>query len=263
MLYLVATIHAQDSTQVDRVYRLGPEDALQINVYDNPDLSGKYIISSEGTITYPLLGQLVVSGKSTGEVNQLLTDLLGKDFLYNPIVSVAVADYRSKMVKIIGNVGKPGSYALTKPTQLFEILSRADGLTRNITRGQKVHILRSMRQDSSRAGHLESHTIDLYQLLVEGNEDLNIYLQNGDVIFVPEAKMIHIIGEVNKPGSFPYEEGITVLKAITLAGGPTKKASTGGIVVKRIENNHQIEIDVTMSSNLSPDDIVEVPMSFW
>jgi polysaccharide export outer membrane protein len=160
-------------------------------------------------------------------------------------------------------VGKPGSYALDKPTHLFEILTRAEGLSRNIANGQKVHILRQMKQTDAQPGRLKSYTIDLYQLLVEGKEELNIYLQNGDVIFVPETKMIHIIGEVNKPGSFPFEEGITVLKAITLAGGPTKKAATGSVVVKRIENNLQIEIDVTMSTNLSPDDIVEVPMSFW
>jgi polysaccharide export outer membrane protein len=256
-------LHPLDSIAVNQVYLTGPEDVLQISVYDNPDLSGKYIISSEGTITYPLLGQIVVAGMSVGAINTLLTEKLGADYIYNPIVSVTVHEFRSKIVKIIGNVGKPGSYALDKPTHLFEILTRAEGLSRNIANGQKVHILRQMKQTDTEAGRLKSYTIDLYQLLVEGEQELNIYLQNGDVIFVPETKMIHIIGEVNKPGSFPYEEGITVLKAITLAGGPTKKAATGGVVVKRIENNIQIEIDVNMSTNLSPDDIVEVPMSFW
>ena len=90
-----------------------------------------------------------------------------------------------------------------------------------------------------------------------------IYLHDGDVVYIPEAQSVHVIGEVLRPGSFPYEEGMTVLKAITLVGGPTQRASTKNIHIKRIENNKELNIKVDMSDLLKPDDIVEVPLSFW
>jgi polysaccharide export outer membrane protein len=93
---------------------------------------------------------------------------------------------------------------------------------------------------------------------------LNIELQNGDIIYIPNTtQSVHVIGEVKKPGSFPYEEGMTVLKAISLAGGRTNASSQRNIMVKRIVNNKETKIKVKMSDVLQPDDIIEVPLSVW
>jgi len=108
-----------------------------------------------------------------------------------------------------------------------------------------------------------SFYISLHQFLIDGKRQLNIYLKGGDVIYIPGTQSIHVIGEVKKPGSFPFEEGITVLKAITLAGGSTEKSSIKNVVIKRIEDGEEIELKVLMGDLLQPDDIIEVPLSIW
>ena len=105
--------------------------------------------------------------------------------------------------------------------------------------------------------------VDLHDLLVLGDEAANLPLRSGDVVYVPTGQSIHVIGEVKRPGTFPYEAGITVLKAITLAGGPTSKASPKNSVIKRIRDGKETTAKATMEDLLEPEDIVEVPLSFW
>lgn len=128
-------------------YIVGPEDVITIAVYDNPDLKGEYTVSTDGDIIFPLIGQLEVSGKTVAAIKDELTRLLGKDYLFNPIVSVAVSKYLSKKVKILGNVGKPGVYYLDRPTRLFDLLIKAEGISKQlgktVTSGQKAQIMRA------------------------------------------------------------------------------------------------------------------------
>ena len=118
----------------------------------------------------------------------------------------------------------------------------------------KVHVTKEIS---------ENIYVDLYQLLVAGKKEENIYLHPGDVIYIPDTSYFHVVGEVKNPGSFPYEQGITILKAITLAGGATQKASTKNTVIKRLKNGKIREIETNMDTRLKPDDIIEVPLSFW
>jgi polysaccharide export outer membrane protein len=250
-------------------YKAGIDDIIHVDVYDNTDLSGDFTVSADGTISYPLLGPIQVAGYNVQEINNRITDLLAKDYLYNPIVSVTIKDYKSKVVYVLGSVGKPGIYYLDRPTRLFDLLTRADGISDNLGKSlsnQKIHILRKYSEnDTNRftSSKIKTIYVDLYKLLIESEEDANIVLTNGDVVFVPKMQSIHVIGEVKNAGSFPYEEGMTVLKAISLAGGPTKIASTRNVVIKRIEENREIKIKVEMSEIVRPDDIIEVPVSFW
>jgi polysaccharide export outer membrane protein len=201
------------------------------------------------------------------QLEKKITSILEKDYLFHPIVNVTIHQYRSKVVNILGNVNNPGKYYLQKPTKLFDLIADVNiksPHSGNIISGQMAQILRNTEHKSEKE-KCESISIDLYELLVNGKEELNIYLQNGDIIYIyiPEVKSVHIIGEVKKPGSFAYERGITVLKAISLAGGPTKNASVDNSSVKRIRNNEQVEISVKMSDLLEPGDVVVVPLSFW
>jgi polysaccharide export outer membrane protein len=260
----------KDSQNIENyTYKAGVDDIIRIDVYDNPDLSGDFTISSDGTISYPLLGQVYIEGCNVKEIKNRITDLLEKDYLYHPIVSVTIKDYKSKVVYVLGSVGKPGTYYLDRPTRLFDLLTRADGISDNLGKSlsnQKIHILRKYSDnDTNRSGSSKIKTVyvDLYKLLIESEEDANVTLTDGDVVFVPKMQSVHVIGEVKNAGSFPFEEGMTVLKAISLAGGPTKIASTRNVVIKRIEENQEIKIKVEMSDVVKPDDIIEVPISFW
>lgn len=261
---------APDSLKAESIiYTVGADDVLSIKVYDNPDLSGDYTVSGNGSIVFPLLGQTNVSGLNIMEIQEKLTNKLEKDYLYNPIVNVGIKLYRSKTVYILGNVGKPGVYYLERPTRLFDLLSEAEGLSQDfgkIKNGQRIHIIREDGRHPAgnfKTGKDTSFYISLHQFLIEGKRELNIYVKEGDVIYIPGSQSVHVIGEVKKPGSFPYEEGMTVLKAITLAGGSNVKAADKNTVIKRIENNKEIKIKVSMSDLLKPDDIVEVPLSIW
>lgn len=296
-----------DVSEDDVAYKVGPNDVLTIMVYDNPDLSGDFIVSAEGGIVYPLLGHVHVLGKSINDIKNMMKELLEKDYLYNPIVSASVKEHRSQKVKVMGNVGKPGIYNLEGPTRLFDILSTAEGISPqlgNVMRGQKVTIVRKINGPTGENGKALPHyveiespqlntvirgtrqfptgtapeqvkaseqssskidilTIDLYELLIEGKEDANILLKDGDVLYVSKSHMIHVIGEVKRPGSFPYEAGMTVLKAISLAGGTTNVASQKNTVVRRIEQGKEVKIKVDMADPVLLDDIIEVPLSFW
>ena len=242
---------------------------LTISIYDHSDLTGDFTVSNDGAIVFPLLGQIKVAGLSIPSTTKMITNLLEKDYLYSPIVDVSVKEYKSKKVRIIGGVEKPGIYYLDGPTRLFDLLATAEGISPQIgevTDGQKAHIARLVKGNGSNASNFEKVTtfsVDLHQLLVEGNNETNIYLQDGDVIYIPRVHSIHVTGQINSPGSYTYEGGMTVLKAITLAGGLTTKASKKTIVIKRIENGKVIKIKTRMADLLQPEDIVEVPLSFW
>jgi len=246
-------------------YTLGPDDVITIKVYDNSDLCGDFKVATDGSIVYPILGQIAVRGLSAMEVQQEITKLLKKDYLYNPIVSVVVRTYKSQVVYILGNVGTSGVHYLDRPTKLFDLLSEANVLSKGkLSSGNNVRIIRQSIPNTPASQQKDtSFLISIYQFLNAGKKELNVYLQKGDIIYLPNIQMVHVIGEVKKPGSFNYEEGMTVLKAISLAGGRTNVSSQKNIIIKRIVNNKEKKIKVKMSDVLQPDDIIDVPLSVW
>ncbi|XCN74786.1 MAG: SLBB domain-containing protein [Candidatus Electrothrix aestuarii] len=242
-------------------YTVGPQDILTIEVFDNPDLKGEYTVSEKGAIVFPLIGQVKVSGKTPDSIKAELTHLLEKDYLFNPIVSVDVSKYLSRQVKLMGNVEQPGVYYLDGPTRLSDLLTKAGGVSKQLggtaMSGQKVHITRA--PSSSSPDDTITYYVDLHQLLVDGKDEVNIYLQPGDVIFIPDASTFNIIGQVKNSGSFPFEEGLTLLKAISLAGGLTEKGSSDNAVIKRVQNGRVVEMRAGMNTLLSADDTVYIP----
>lgn len=244
-------------------YRLGAGDVLRVEVFDDPSLSGEFTVTPEGQIVFPLLGPVPAAGSSTTELKNRLTEDLGRDYLYDPNLSVTIAQYRSQKVRVLGNVRQPGVYYLDdSPMSLLEAISRAGGLMQQdgeIRRGQVARVVR-YRDDGSEK---ESIEVDLYTLLVRGDETLNLSLSDGDAVYVQRSLEIHVIGEVVDPGTYSYEEGMTVLKAISLASGPTKKASVRGTRIKRIQDGREVEIKVGVEDEIQPGDIVVVPLSFW
>ena len=258
-----------DDTEISnqRDYELGPDDVISIKVYDNADLSGEFKVSTEGTIVYPLLGQIKLAGLNALDAQKLLFNKLEKDYLYNPIVSIEIKQYKSQMVYILGNVDKSGAYYLDRPTKLFDLLSEANVLSKDIGKLTNGNNVRLIRQGSNLENAFDikdtSFIISLNQFLNEGDKHLNFYLQKGDIIYIPNTQLVHVIGEVKKPGSFNFEDGITVLKAISLAGGRTNASSQKNIIVKRIVNNKETRMKVKMSDLLKPDDIIEIPLSIW
>ncbi|MCX5680905.1 MAG: polysaccharide export protein [Candidatus Omnitrophica bacterium] len=163
-------------------YIIGPENVLQIDVYyGKPDdkISQKVRVSSDGQITFPLLGEVQVSGLTVSELEKKLTDLLEKDYLVNPQVTVFIEEYSN--VSILGEVDKPGSYPIKGKMTVVELISAAGGFTK-IASPNEVKVIRTMSD-----GTKQETRVRVYNIMRRGNQKDDIQLQSGDVVVVPES----------------------------------------------------------------------------
>jgi polysaccharide export outer membrane protein len=230
VLCLLVTLLA-GGTPAAQEYAIGPGDVLRITVWGHDDLSKDYPVSQDGRVPFPLIGSVQAVGLSTGELAKRIRDLLEKDYLVNPQVIVGVKEYLSKKVNVMGEAEKPGLFYLTGPTTLLELLSKAGGLSR--TAGKDLVLVRTEGAD----GKVNTAGSTILRLDVRkiqsGDVKENILLQNGDMMFVPKASAFFVLGEVNKPGTFPLDKETSVLEAVTLAGGFGPTAAASGVKVLR------------------------------
>ncbi len=236
-------------------YMVGEGDLLEVSVYDHPDLTVTARVGGEGTIQFPLVGQVKVGGLTVNEVARKIARLLSDGYIVDPQVSVLIKEFRSKKVTIMGEVNNPGLYELRGTTTFLELLPKAGGLTDDA--GDMATLKRKANGD-------EVIRIDLKRLIREGDMSQNIRIMDGDSIYVTKAGLFYVTGEVKKPDAYRYEEGTTVLKAITMAGGFTDKASTTRVKIIRKSGGHEEVIEkVGMDEPVYPDDIIVVPESFF
>lgn len=258
---------AQNNTDKDYSYAVGPKDLLSISVFDVPELNMTVRVSQDGTITLPLLGQIEVGGLTLAELERKLTALLEKSYLKNAQVTVFIKEYQSRQVSIIGAVSKPGNYELIGKQTLLQMLSTAGGLTREAA--GRIIILRHYP-----GGIVDSLSIDLEALMNSGNPELNIPILSDDIINVPGEVFadIFIFGQVNHAGQIKMKKdsSLTLLRAIAQAGGFTERARRSGVVIKRIVDGQEQKIQVNINKILggkkkdiilNPNDIVFVPES--
>ena len=240
-------------------YMVGEEDVLRITVYDHPDLTAIARVSGGGLITLPLIGAVKVGGLSTSQISQKLTDLLADGYIVDPHVSVFVEEFKSRKTIIMGQVNKPGIYALSGNTTFLELLSKAGGLTKEA--GDKAIIKRKIVSPVKQESII---TIDLKKLLEEGDTSSDVLLMDSDNVYVAKAGVFYITGEVRKPDAYKCEEGTTVIKAATMAGGFTDKASQRRIkIIRKVQGKEKIIEKAEMDEPVLPDDIIVVPESFF
>lgn len=121
-----ASVGAQQSN-----YVVGSQDVLTITVWEQPAMSGKFSVETDGTFTFPLIGRVKAGGLMLREVEEELKNRLAQGYLKNPQVSVAVEQYRSQRVFVMGEIHTPGAYPLTGDMTLIEALARAGSMTTN------------------------------------------------------------------------------------------------------------------------------------
>ena len=252
-------------------YRIGAEDVIQITVYDQPDLSISVKVSPDGYIPFPLLGRIKAEGFTGRELEKEVEDKLLADYLKNPQVSILIKEYRSRKVYVLGGVASPGIYELTGTISLLEALSRAGGLNNNAAR--HAVISRSQKQYNETGAVEEPLKVDLKRLLDEGDTSLNVSIHDGDVIQIPSANSYFVFGEVKSPGLYSIDKDLTILQAITKAGGFTKIAAPSRTKVIRGKNGTEETIKVDISDiikgdkekniYIKADDIVVIPESFF
>jgi polysaccharide biosynthesis/export protein len=198
----------------DAVYRVGPGDSLRIKVVGEEDLTGDFLVDEGGRLDLPMVGVLPADGLTPTQIGTRLTRRLEKDFLVDPQVSVQVENFASRPVQVLGAVREPGTYYLEGPTRLMEILAQVGGVLDEKS-SQEVRV--------SRADDREPVVVDLEALMLTGDGD--VMLSSGDVVHVLEGKVIYVNGQVGKPGSVSWKGGITVTRALALAGGAKATAN--------------------------------------
>ncbi len=237
-------------------YALGPRDVVKITVWSHQDLSGEFAVGVDGSIKFPLVGQVVASGLTESQLAEKLRTLLEKDYLVNPQVFVGVTEYKSKKVIVLGEVTKPGAYPLTGDVTLLEILSQA-GLSS--TAGKEVMLVRAGQKLASTSGSPAAvNTIKRLSLdkirSVDPSE--NILVEDGDTVFVPVQKVstFFVLGEVAKPGVFPLEKEMTVFEGLVVAGGFTTRAAPAGTkVIRKRPDGGQETLSVDLSGKIPTD----------
>ncbi|MBC8439150.1 MAG: SLBB domain-containing protein [Deltaproteobacteria bacterium] len=239
-------------------YTVGEGDVLDINVYENTDLSTTVRVSSNSTIRVPLLGELSIKDLTVSQVSAKIENLLADGYLVNPQVDVFIAEHRSKKATILGQVRNPGQFEVRGKITFLEFISKAGGLTEDAGSTATIKRINESGIDNDQI------VIDLEKLIKKGDTSLNLTIQGNDSIYISKAKTYYVSGEVKKPDSYKYEHELTVIKAITMAGGFSKIAAKNKVRIIRIVNgNKTVYENVNMDEPIFPDDVLVVPESFF
>ena len=220
-------------------YKIGPEDLLEIDVFQVPELKTSVRVSAKGYIKLPLIDSIEASGLSVAELEALMGQRLQK-YLTEPVVGVFVKDYRSQHIPVLGFVKEPKTYYVTGQKYLLDMLSMAGGLTPEA--GGVCIVQRPVKGASDDQESVEKIVIDLDELLIHGNADLNIPIFSGDVVQVPKAGIFFVDGAVRAPGELPLKAKTTLTQAISMAKGRDYYASSDAMKIYRDSGNRDKEV---------------------
>jgi polysaccharide export outer membrane protein len=237
---------------------VGAGDMLHITVFRNPELTTDAKVTDNGTILFPLVGDVKVTGLTPQQVGSRIAEMLrsGK-FVVNPEVAVSLAQVNSRQVSVLGNVNKPGRYPIDGVNnKLTDFLAAAGGVAG--TGSDSVTIV------SNRDGQSIKTDVDLTGMFREGNLMKNAVLQPGDTIFVHRAPMVYVYGEVQKAGAYRLEPHMTVMQAIAMGGGLTVRGTERGVRIHRRDANGNVKkIDASLTDPVQSDDVVFVRESLF
>lgn len=259
---------------------LGPGDEVTVSVLGLEELTDKVVrVDTSGTIDLVMIGRVAAAGLTIEELRSKIQGRL-THYMASPDVAVNLRESRSKTVSVVGSLNEPGLHPLESGKTLIEVLSLAGGLSQDA--GYKVHITRQTEYGpipldtaavDSGSG-LSTAEVNLPALMEAENPLQNILIYPGDVVSVPRAKLVYAIGEVVKPGGFALgeEESVSVLKALSMAGGTRPAAArkrakilrTSPLTGERQEfevNLKRIIAGTSPDIRMSQDDILFVPNS--
>lgn len=270
-------------------YLLGPGDLIQIDVFEEPQFSGengRQEILVDGSITLPLIGSLNVAGLTLEQTSNLVTNELSI-LLKRPIVSVKLVNARPLRITVVGEVERPGSYAVSPeeagsviqgqvlgvrtlgPPVLTEAIRLAGGITES-AQVRNIQIVRQQRNNRSK-----TINVDLWELLQSGDSSQDVTLRNGDRIVVPRAETltanevtqlseasfapenitVNVVGEVESPGRVQVAPNTPLNQALLAAGGfDTRRARDSEVTLVRLNDNgtvteRQVPIDFAQGIN--------------
>jgi polysaccharide export outer membrane protein len=256
-------------------YRIGPEDLVEISVFEIPELSRTVRVSISGQISLPLVGAVRAAGLTPSQLERELTNLLKNNYVKDPQVSVFLKEFKSDPVSIVGSVKMPGLYPIQTQKSLIEVLVMAQGFSDKA--GRYVVVTRKaaeangeVRSDPKAPVILE---IPIKDLLQTGDPKWNVPIYPGDVIKVAPAGTVYVGGSVSHPGAFPLIDfdNVSVIQAVAMAGGTIRAASKKRtVIVRRDAAGNRVEVKIDLAriedgrdpdATLGANDILFIPAS--
>lgn len=246
----------------DPIYRIGAGDVLRVDVFGRPEVSGKHVVGPDGRITVPLVGEARIGDLTRQEAASEVSRQLRGFFTY-PAVTLAVDEYTSNQVTVLGRVERAGIQKFSHSLTLAEVLANAGAMPildkqATLTRGA---IMR---------GRDKLIWVDLKALL-NGDLAYNIRMKRGDIVFIPDSSdtSVYVLGAVTKPGSYRLTPRMTVLDALAQAGGATENAAPDKIGIYRAGAKEVEIVDFTalidparqLNYKLEDGDVLYVPNS--
>ena len=266
-LILLAAVAAAPSVngQSAANYIIGARDVLLIQVFDQPEIGGKYAVEADGTFSFPLIGRIEAAGRTLRQFEEDLKKKLADGYFRNPQVSVAIDQYRSQQIFVIGEVRSSGAVPLTGGMTLVEAIARA-GSTLPGASGEVV-VVRAPQKGNGPVVPEQNGGAEIFRASIRdleaGKLKQNIELQDGDTIYVPRAETIYVFGQVKSPSAYPIQNGMTVLQALSVAGGATEHAALNRIKIVRVENGEKKEIKVKLTDLVRAGDTIIVPERYF
>ncbi len=237
---------------------LGPGDSVTLHVFGQPDMDTVLGVADDGTIRVPLAGSVPVGGLSAESAARRVEKAF-KDggFFVDPHVTLTVTQSLSQRVSVLGEVRTPGRYAVDARTTIVDLLAQAGGETEFAS--DTVYVLRT-----DAGGAVKRYPVNMKGLADPGASAPTQILRAGDSVYVPRAEQFFILGEVQKPSMYKLEPNLTVLQAISLAGGVTAKGSDRRVEIKRTgKDGQQVVIKPKPNDLVQPDDVIRVKESIF
>jgi polysaccharide export outer membrane protein len=263
------SIFAQD----DR-YRIGPGDVLDVRIYNRPQLSRDGVrVEGNGMIRMPLIeGDIKAACLTEGELAKEISTRYAR-YYKNLQVDVFIKEYQSQQVAVIGAVNDQSRFKLQRRIRLLELLTFAKGPSTKA--GQTINVVHSSASSPcKKVEESDAAVFSSYKLsdVLQGDPKSNPYLEAGDIVTVPEADQVYVVGNVFMPITIPLREPVTLTRAIAMAGGLKQDTQKDKIRVLRQEPGTPVRKEITVDLSaiekkrsedlaLLPNDIIDVPTS--
>lgn len=252
------SVPAVPSVPGNQDYRLGPGDAIGVQVYQSPDLTVDARVSESGVISYPLVGSVQLGGLTISEAEKKIADALRTGgFVKVPQVNIVLRQVRGNQVAVLGQVSRPGRFPLeTFNTRVSDMLAAAGGATPT---GDDVLIITGQRD-----GKPFRKVIDIPALFLNEKSEEDILVAAGDTLYVNKAPMFYIYGEAQRPGPYRIERGMTVMQALAQGGGPTPRGSQNRLRLHRRDASGKVvETVPQLTDKIRAEDVIFVRESLF
>ena len=217
-------------------YLLGEGDLLRISVFEAKELDTTVRVSSRGLVALPLIETIDLKGLTAIEAEEKIEALYSQRYIKNPHVSIFVEEHISQRITLVGQFKTPGTFDYPNKQRLLDAIALGGGLS------EKAGEMAQIRRSRHVQGQPDVVLVDLDQLIVNGNVQLNIEINGGDVIFIPEAGTFFVGGAVKNPGAYAIKHRTVLQEALVEAGGHEPWAVKDKVKLVRMAQNGEREM---------------------